>query len=342
MTHLPSFAIRLHGGMDSRVCAAHAAHAETCGFKTVWFAENPFQRGVLPAASACVLATRSIQVGIGVFNPFNRHPTLMAMEIGALDELSGGRALLGIGSGVPETISKFQKFSKIASAMGDTLNIVKPLLSGKEVTYQGTVFSADRVQLSYKLPRPNMPVYVAAMGERMLRLCGEAGDGLLISNMCPPSFTQYGISLIAEGASGVNRVPPAKIVKYVPCVVDNDGAAARRQVKPAIATMLAGYWRAYSSTPAAHRAIGSGNGIDPDVFDQSLQRLNKGEPAEQALSDDFVSAYAVAGTVDQCLEQCHELGEHGVTQMTLTFHGDQPNESMAELGKAARIARAQS
>ena len=105
MTYLPSFAIRLHGGMDSRVCAAHAEHAETCGFQTVWFAENPFQRGVLPAASACVLATQSIQVGIGVFNPFNRHPTLMAMEIGALDELSGGRALLGIGSGVPETIS---------------------------------------------------------------------------------------------------------------------------------------------------------------------------------------------------------------------------------------------
>ena len=341
MTHLPSFAIRLHGGMDSRVCAAHAEHAETCGFQTVWFAENPFQRGVLPAASASVLATQSIQVGIGVFNPFNRHPTLMAMEIGALDELSGGRALLGIGSGVPETISKFQKFSKIVSAMRDTLNIVCPLLSGQEVSYHGTVFSADRVQLSYELTRPKMPVYVAAMGERMLRLCGEAGDGLLISNMCPPSFTQRAISLMDEGANLAMRLPPAEIVKYVPCVVDNDAEKARRSVKPAISVMLAAYWRAYKSTPAALGAIGSDNGIDPDVFGQSLERLNKGEPAEEALSDSFVSAYAVAGTVDQCLDQCHELGESGVTDMTLSFHGDRPKESMADLGAAARGFRRQ-
>ncbi len=336
MTDLPSFAIRLHGGMDSRICAAAAQHAERHGFSTVWFAENPFQRGVLPAASACAVATESIEIGIGVFNPFNRHPTLMAMEIGALDELSNGRAILGIGAGVPRTIEKFAKFEKIASALRDTIAIAGPLLAGEEVVHAGAVFSADHVKLSYELPRQRVPVFFAAMGERMLRLCGEAGDGLLISNMCPPSFTGRAIAIMADSAVTVGRSAPSEIVKYVPCVVATNGADARNAVKPAIGAMLAAYWKAYQPTPAALSAIGDDNGIDPSVFAVSLQRLGAGEPAEEVLDDSFVSAYAVAGTVEDCLEQCRDLAATGVTQMTLTFHGEAPEASMARFGDAAR------
>ncbi len=324
--------------MDPRICAAAALHAERHGFSTVWFAENPFQRGVLPAAAACAVATESIEIGIGVFNPFNRHPTLMAMEIGALDELSNGRAILGIGAGVPRTIGKFTPFEKVASAMRDTIAIVGPLLAGEEVVHAGKVFSADHVKLAFELPREGVPVYFAAMGERMLRLCGEAGDGLLISNMCPPSFTGRAIRIMADGAEGAGRAPPSGIVKYVPCVVAANGADARKAVKPAIGAMLAAYWEAYQPTPAALSAIGDNNGIDPDEFSMSLQRLGSGEPAEEVLDDSFVSAYAVAGTVEHCLEQCRDLAATGVTQMTLTFHGEAPEASMARFGEAARGA----
>jgi 5,10-methylenetetrahydromethanopterin reductase len=93
-------ALRLHGGLSAAACVEQARAAERAGFSTVWFAENPFNRGVLPAMAACALATSAIRIGIGVFNPFNRHPTLIAMEMGALDELCGGRAVLGIGAGI--------------------------------------------------------------------------------------------------------------------------------------------------------------------------------------------------------------------------------------------------
>src|SRR5262252_11250486 len=109
VAELPKLSVRLSGAVDPRHCVDLANIAEANGFHSLWFAENAFNRGVLPAASACAAATRRIGIGIGVFNPYNRHPTLIAMEIGALDELAGGelaggRVRLGIGSGVGSAV----------------------------------------------------------------------------------------------------------------------------------------------------------------------------------------------------------------------------------------------
>ena len=97
---MPKLSVRLSGGVDPRRAIDLAAIADANGYESVWFAENAFNRGVLPAASACAAATSRVGIGIGVLNPYNRHPTLIAMEIGALDELAQGRARLGIGSGI--------------------------------------------------------------------------------------------------------------------------------------------------------------------------------------------------------------------------------------------------
>ena len=260
MTGSPGIAIRLHGMIDPGRCAGLAAAAERNGFRTVWFAENLFQRGVLPAASASAVATRAIGIGIGVFNPFNRHPSLMAMEIGALDELAGGRAILGLGVGVPPLIDRFAGFGKPLAAMRDTVTIARAMLAGETVTHRGRVFSADGIGLGFKPPRENIPIHIAAMGPRMLRLAGEIGDGVLISNMCPPAFTGHAVALAAEGAQAAGRAPPGAVVKYVPCAVDADGGAARLAVKPAIAAMLCGYEEAFAGAPDALAAIRHGLG----------------------------------------------------------------------------------
>ena len=106
MPTLPRLSVRLHGGMTPQACVEQARAAEAAGIDAIWFAENPFARGIMAAAAACALATKTQSIGAGVFNPYGRHPTLIAMEIGALDELSGGRVRLGMGSGLGHAVER--------------------------------------------------------------------------------------------------------------------------------------------------------------------------------------------------------------------------------------------
>ena len=106
MPILPRLSVRLHGGMTPQACVEHARAAEAAGIDAIWFAENPFARGIMTAAAGCALVTKTQSIGAGVFNPYGRHPTLIAMEIGALDELSGGRARLGLGSGLGHAVER--------------------------------------------------------------------------------------------------------------------------------------------------------------------------------------------------------------------------------------------
>src|SRR5215831_19877830 len=168
---LPKLSLRLHGGLDPRRCVELANRADALGFACVWFAENPFNRGVLPAAAACAVATERLGIGIGVFNPYNRHPTLIAMEIGALDELAQGRARLGIGSGIASATERMGLSSeRPLAAVRDAITIVRAMLAGEEVDYTGRAFSARKVRLEYKARRPDLPLLMAARGEQALAL----------------------------------------------------------------------------------------------------------------------------------------------------------------------------
>src|SRR5207237_1029077 len=95
MVGFPRLGVRLHGGLAPGQCVELATAAEANGLASVWFAENPLERGTLPALAACAAATKRIELGPGVWNPYLRHPAQIAMDIAALDELSGGRVSLG-------------------------------------------------------------------------------------------------------------------------------------------------------------------------------------------------------------------------------------------------------
>src|SRR4029453_15990657 len=128
----PRLGIRLHGGLSPQHSAELAMAAEAKGFASVWFAENPLERGALPALAACAAATRRIELGIGVWNPFLRHPAQIAMDASTLDELSEGRLALGIGSGLAGPIRRLGiDNAKPLAALKATFPIVRGLLPGE-------------------------------------------------------------------------------------------------------------------------------------------------------------------------------------------------------------------
>src|SRR4029453_5584302 len=204
----PRLGIRLHGGLSPQHSAELAMAAEAKGFASVWFAENPLGGGARPALAACAAATRRIELGIGVWNPFLRHPAQIAMDASALDELAQGRITLGIGSGLAGPIRRLGiDNAKPLAALKDTFTIVRGLLAGETVTYKGKVFAVDGAKLSYQPSRLGLPILMAARGPKALKLCGSLADGLMISNMCPPGFATWAASI----------APPARLVQNPPC-----------------------------------------------------------------------------------------------------------------------------
>jgi 5,10-methylenetetrahydromethanopterin reductase len=330
---LPTIGVRVHGGMAPRACIEIAEATEHNGLAALWFAENPFNRGVLPAVAGAALATKRINIGIGVFNPYNRHPTLIAMEISALDELANGRAMLGIGSGIGDRVTRMGlSYEKPIAAVRDAITIIRGMLKGERVTHRGAVFSVTDVKLDYAPPRPDMPIYMAATGDQALRLCGGVADGLMISNMCPPGYTVRALELLAQGAAKAQRLTPRTIIQYVPCIARKDRAEARQAIKATIAEMLSAYWAMGEKWPAVRAAMLRGSGIPDDEFAAAINRFRAGEKAADALDDRFVEAYSIAGNVDDCLTSMARFGKIGVTQLVVTFVGSQPTVDMAYLG----------
>jgi 5,10-methylenetetrahydromethanopterin reductase len=294
VAELPKMSVRLSGATNPRHCIELAKIAEANGYHCVWFAENAFGRGVLPAASACAMATQRVGIGIGVFNPYNRHPTLMAMEIGALDELAQGRARLGIGSGIAASTERIGlSTDRPLAAVRDAITIVRAMLKGEEVHYAGRVFSARNVKLEYQALRPDMPLLMAARGEQALALCGKIADGLMISNMCPAEFTQAAVLAVREAARQAQRAMPAEVVQYVPCAVRLDRAEAYGLAKAAIGEMLPSFWSLGERIPAAKVALLRAKRLSEKDLTTAVARLRAGERAAYVLDDRFVEAFTI-------------------------------------------------
>lgn len=334
MTDLPKLSIRLHGGMPPAECIQLAEAADAAGFAGIWFAENAFGRGILPAAAACAMATRRIAINAGVFNPFSRHPSMMAMEIGGLDELSNGRTSIGIGAGIAAATEKLgMSSSRPVPALRDTLMIVRGLLQGGEVDYTGAVFSARKVKLDYT-PRPDIPIYLAGRGDLTARLAGDLADGLLVSNMCSVGFAARIVALMQDQRRAAGRSGAGAVVQYMPCSVDRDRSAAFAAGKRAVAAMLPGFWALGQKIESAKDALLKGTGLSDSDFASMAARLAVGEKAEDVLDDTVASAFALIGTPDDCLRAAGRYAEVGVTELALTFGGRTAAQNLSLLGEA--------
>jgi Coenzyme F420-dependent N5,N10-methylene tetrahydromethanopterin reductase and related flavin-dependent oxidoreductases len=333
------FGMRLDGWMTPQRCVELAVAADGCGFDALWFAENTYGRGVIPAVAACMVATKKVEVGIGVFNPFNRHPSLIAMEMGALDELSNGRANLGIGTGVAKLLKHAHLGTdKPIAAMRDTINIVRGLMAGETVTYEGKVFSADRLKLEFDPIRKDYPIHMASMGDQSIRLAGELADAVMISNLCTPGFTRHAVEMMASVAD--KRVLPRKpkVIQYAPCVARADRQEARNFARTILGGMI---MRSFGleGTPQTKAWHALGSNLPMDYFDEVFRKLEAGEKAVDVIDDTLLDLYTVSGNADDCLAAYQRYLDAGVEEVVVTFRGPEPLKEMAYLADALKTMR---
>ncbi len=331
---MPRISLRLHGGLTARHSMELAQAADRAGFAAAWFAENAFARGILPAAAVCAAATQRLKIGAGVFNPFSRHPSMMAMEIGALDELSGGRAMLSIGAGIGSAVQKIGFSSdKPVVALRDTLAILRPLLRGEAVSYEGAAFSAKGVKLDYT-PRGDLPIYLAGRGDLTLKLAGEAADGQLVSNMCSLAFAARGAARVRASTEAAGRADAVGVVQYMPCVVHRDAEEAERIGRRTIAEMVASFWSLGQRVPTAKEALLDGTGIPEDEFAEAARRLKAGDDPVTVLDQRFTRAFSLSGTPEACLARAADYAAAGISELALTFDGPSATDEIALLGEA--------
>lgn len=286
---------------------ALAGIADELGVDSLWVAEAG-GRDVVTFLTQLALRTRRIRLGSGIVNPFSRSPAMIAMTFAALDELSEGRMLLGIGSSSANAVEHWHggRFRQPLRRIRETIEIVDQILSGAPLRYDGEVYAMRRgLRLQFQPPRPHIPVFVAATTAPSIRQAGEVADGVLPIHW-PRERLDDVRSLLSEGAAARSRDGGTLVV--APSV---NLVIARDEGDPLLA----------AREPIAHYAGRMGAS-----YPEMLERYGYGEEvrairaawarrdataAAAAVSDRLLQATTIVGTAAAATDRLRELRAMG-------------------------------
>ncbi len=297
-----------------------SVHAENLGFNYVWITDHFNNRNVYVTLTSIALNTKKIMLGPGVTNPYVINPVWTASAIASLDEVSSGRAVLGIGAGDRATLEKISiVWRKPLTTIRESVEIIRRLLKGEIVTYNGEVFNISGAALSYK-PVHDIDIYIGAQAPKMLQLAATLGDGILINASSPKDY-EYAMNIIREGAG--DRIRKIDIVAYTSFSIDRDRAIARRTVRPIVAFIVAG-------TP---EEVLKRHGVDVERAKSIGENISKGrfKDAFSIVTDDMIDAFSISGTPSDCIEILDKLVKLGVTQIVFGSPIGKDRKSALEL-----------
>lgn len=310
---------------------AHAKRAEDEGFGTFWVPEDYFYRGAFTLAAAVATGTSKIKIGIGVLNPYTRHPALTAMEFGALEELSGGRGILGIGTGVRDWIEQRLKipFYRSTSAMRDSIEITRRMFRGEEVSYQGRALGIDKVKLSFKPPRTEIPIHLGVISPKNLELTGEAADGLLLSVMSSPAYVKFAVDHVTTGLRKSGReLKDFAVGTYILSSISENEREARDALKPFLAVLIS------IMAPQPHTPIFAAAGLPPETIQAFGASMARGVVPVDMVTDWMIDTFTIAGSPSRCRENMARLVEAGMnTPVFFEVPGVPPRKTMDDVRK---------
>lgn len=302
--------IRLPVEQDWRTIAKLAELGDTIGATSLWLPEG-WERNVVPLMTRLLEATEKPDICSGIFNIYSRTPALMAMTARSLCDNYGDRIRLGLGMSSKPVIENFhgQEFDSPLRRTREYIEVIRTLLAGERLDYDGeyfdlSMFSLKNVDRSY-----DVPIFLAAMGDKNLQLTGEFADGWL-PLLIPISGYEDTFEKLRTGANRRDR-SLAHLTKapYVPtCISAEDPSSCRDKVRDLIAWYIGGNGDYYHRTLSEYGYMETADAVD------AAWQTGDHDLAQDRVSDDLLNACAIYGTPDEARQGFERYYEAGIDE----------------------------
>jgi F420-dependent oxidoreductase-like protein len=280
--------------------------AEEVGVEAVFTAET-WGRDQFSLLTQIALATSRIKIGTGIAPVFGRSPAVLAMTAATLDELSGGRMIIGLGTSGQLVIEHWhgQPFEKPLQRLKEYAQIINKIVSGEEVFHDGEIFKLgvgrkQNFKLLFKPVRNHIPIYIASIAPRSIEQVGEVADGWM-PIYWPKSKFKDGMALVEEGERKAGRdAGSVELVPSVTLIVEPDPEKAR--------TAAAGPISFYITRMGVFYArMLTRNGYGEQVKKAQEAWANKDQAgALAAITDDMLAETAIFGGLEDVKLQLDE------------------------------------
>ena len=293
---------------------ATARRADGAGARSLWMAEHLGYRQSLVSCMAFALRTERATVVPTALSPYMWHPMAVAMAMATIAEAAPGRAAIALGTGNP----MFLRESGInperpVRVMREFVECVKRLWDGESVHYQGETVSLDGARMAFAAGS-KIPIYVAAMGEQMLRLAGRIGDGVVLSAGLSTDYAARSLALAAEGAAKAGRdFARVRKAAYIYTAVTENGRGAIDAVRGKIAFLMRNEF-------LAENVAQSGIEIDREAVMDAVRRRDL-DTAASLVPDEAAEAFAIAGSPTHCRDRLEDYLNAGIDEPVLSILG---------------------
>lgn len=300
--------LRISGHRPATDAVAVARAAEQAGFHEVWLTEDYLERGIFSVAGAIAAATSRVTVGLGVVNPFSRHPAVIAMEAATLDELAGGRVVLGLGSSNERWMRDWLgiEFARPLTTLREARAVIAELLTGNPVRFDGERFAVD-AQLAFR-PASAVPLWYGVKGAKALDAAAEEAHGILLSVLAGPAYIRW----VREKVG-----PSVQLGAFVEVSVDDDGTTARNAIRPFVARFLG----MHGDQPITRFA-----GLSAEVAQRFRNALLAGRPDTEAATDELLDAVVVAGDFGDAAAGVNRYADAGLDTFVVGDRAELPGE----------------
>ena len=293
-------------GRSLETAMQRAAEAERLGYESA-YVTHIAGRDSQVVLAAYATRTEKIKLGTGVLPIYSRTPAACAQIAATVDEMAGGRVVLGIGVSHRVTVENWygQTIDKPVREMREYATTVRAILNGEPPPQDNVKFKTNFQLMGYGA-RPDFPIYIAALSPAMLRLAGEIGDGVILW-LCNPDYIRDVV--VPEVTKGRERAGKTldgfDIVAAVPSAVTDEPEQARGKLRKDLIP--------YFSLPF-YRAMIERSGFEDDVagFDAGME---KGDPdaATAAISDRFLQTLTAIGDQSEAVASVERYLEAGAT-----------------------------